>query len=180
VDLGAAIPEANIMYMMQFLGDERYLDWSITLSYKTLVGDPWTDVVTTENPVSAATLATNFRYVKVLISVTNSSSSVYGSFINTRLLVGTKKQTTGGYAAVSSADAASGGTSISFGRDFISVIKVTASPIATSIGVGVQEIVNFTSIPYPTTFKVLLYDKDGNAVSGNISWDAEGLVSVSS
>jgi hypothetical protein len=179
VDLGAVLAEANLSFAFQYLGNGSAVTWSITLAYRASGGDPWTEVESAQSPVSVAALATNFRYVRVLIEAAATAATAPTRFLNTKLVVGTKKQTAGGTAAVLAADAAGGGTSVAFGRPFIDVIKITATPLGSSIGDGRQVIVNFTDTPNPVSFQLLLYDKDGNALDGNVSWDAEGLVSVS-
>jgi hypothetical protein len=37
-------------------------------------------------------------------------------------------------------------------------------------------VVDFADIPNPVSFRVLLFDADGNRVTGSVSWIAEGIV----
>lgn len=115
-------------------------------------------------------VASGFRYVKVKIDYTpdgGNNDLLKVSSITVRLDV--KLRADSGKSTANSAD--SGGTSVSFNVSFIDVESINVTPLTTS---AVYAVVNFTDAPNPTSFKVLLFDNNGNRVSGDFSWSARG------
>ena len=135
-----------------------------TISVKTNVGDAWTDY----NGVSSV-FANNFRYVKVRydFSASGGDDMLVINGLNVKLSL--KQKTDGGSGTAVATD--SGGTVVPFNVAFIDVasIQVTAGGTVARIG-----LYNFVDIPNPTSFKALLYDTNGNRVSGPFSWQAKG------
>jgi hypothetical protein len=140
-----------------------------TISYRQTTGDPWT-----AGPTGAAQVyGTNFRYVKVVLSVSGGSNLALSSITNVLVKVDTKKQTDSGNGTANSGD--SGGTTVLFTLPFLDVTAINVTPQASSATIAV---VDFTDAPNPTSFKVLLFNTSGSRVSGDFRWTAEGIIAV--
>ena len=87
--------------------------------------------------------------------------------LNVKLSI--KLRTDSGAGTANAAD--SGGTTVSFNIAFIDADTPLVQPGGTS---PVIPVVDFADSPNPTTFKVLLFDRNGNRVSGPFSWTARG------
>lgn len=140
-----------------------------TISWKALAGDPWT------NGTAGATqvFATNFRYVKVSFSCLGASNLALSRISTVFVKVDTKKQTDSGTKAAVSTDV--GGTVTSFNLPFLDITSIVVTPQATS---SVTPVVDFSDVPNPTSFKVLLFNTAGTRVSGDFRWTAEGIINV--
>ena len=68
----------------------------------------------------------------------------------------------------------SGGTVVNFNIAFVDVDSISVTP-TNSTGTAVIAVYDFTDVPYPTSFKVLLYNTSGTRVSGAFSWSARGV-----
>jgi predicted phage tail protein len=66
---------------------------------------------------------------------------------------------------------ASTGTRVAFNYDFIDINSIQTSYGGTSSGVAIYD---FTDIPNPKYFTVLLFNSSGTAITGNFSWSAKG------
>ena len=65
----------------------------------------------------------------------------------------------------------SGGTVVTFNKHFVDITAISVTPNSTT---AMFPIYDFQDVPNPTSFKVLLYDKDGTRVDGDFSWIAKG------
>lgn len=65
-----------------------------------------------------------------------------------------------------------GGTEVTFNKTFIDIRNILVSPKGTSAIIAVYD---FVDAPNPTSFFVYLFDASGTRVSGDFSWDAEGV-----
>ena len=81
----------------------------------------------------------------------------------------TKQIGDSGQGTASASD--TGGTTVTFNISFVDVESITVTPSGTTARIGIYD---FTDVPNPTAFKVLLYDTSGNRVSGGFSWQARG------
>ena len=128
-------------------------------------GDAWID-----GPVGAeSVLASNFRYVKVRYDFTASGGDDLIRVHGLNIKLSAKLKTDNGSGTANAADA--GGTTVTFNVPFIDVESVNVTPIGTAARYAVYD---FADSPNPTSFKVLLYDMNGNRVSGGFSWTARG------
>ena len=66
----------------------------------------------------------------------------------------------------------SGGTVVTLNIAFVDVDSISVTPLATS---SVTAVYDFVDVPYPTSFKVLLFNSSGARVSGAFSWSARGV-----
>lgn len=112
--------------------------------------------------------ASSFRYVRITLDVTG--AGVYRlNPVEVRL--DAKRKTDGGMGTANAADAS--GTEVLFSETFVDVGSITVTPAAGSG--AAYGLYDFTDTPYPTGFKVFLYDKNGARVSGGFSWTARGF-----
>jgi hypothetical protein len=112
--------------------------------------------------------ATGFRYIKIRIAVSGGATDLY-KLTSLNVRVDSKLVNDAGVLNVVSTD--SGGTTATFNIAFLDVTSINVTPMGTSAAYCV---VNFTSIPNPTSFKVLLFDNTGTRLSGTVSWTARG------
>ena len=136
-----------------------------TLSVRKLVTDPWT-VYAGVNSV----FVTDFRYVRIQYDFASAGGDDILEITNINTKLDSKLRSDSGNGTANAAD--SGGTTVTFNVPFVDVdsISVTASGTAAVIA-----IYDFVDVPYPTTFKVLLYNTSGSRVSGGFSWSARGV-----
>ena len=108
----------------------------------------------------------NFRYVKVRVEVTGGTITLQGC--NLKLSSKSLKET--GTVACNASDA--GGTTVTFTRSYVDVVSISVTPLGTTPVIPVYD---FADVPNPTSFKILLFNKDGVRVSGNASYTIEGV-----
>lgn len=137
-----------------------------TISVRKLVTDAWTDYAGLWQ-----VFATQFQYVKVHLAVAASGGDDLIEFLpgGLQLKLDVKRRYDGGNGTANAAD--SGGTTVNFNRSFIDVDSITVTPKGTTAAYGLYD---FTDVPYPASFKVLLFNNSGTRVSGDFSWSAEG------
>lgn len=80
---------------------------------------------------------------------------------------------TGAVAGSVAYTSASSGTKVAFNYSYIDITSITTTYGGTTFGTAVYD---FTDIPYPKYFTVLLFDSSGTAITGNFSWSAKGTV----
>ena len=69
-----------------------------------------------------------------------------------------------------------GGTVVNFTPGtFIDVESIDVTAAVPAGGQPRTALYDFVDVPNPTSFKVLLYDLNGNRVSGSFSWSAKGV-----
>ena len=136
-----------------------------TISVRKLTSDPWIDYV----GVSSA-YVTDFRYAKILFEFTSAGGDDLLHIDSLNFRYDSKLVNDAGSGSAVSTD--SGGTTVLFNVDFVRVKSITVTPATTSAYFATY---NFTDIPNPTQFKVLLFDAAGNRVSGDFSWSAKGV-----
>lgn len=113
---------------------------------------------------------TNFRYVKITLAFSTSDSGflrVTGSTV--RLDV--KLKTYSGTGSAVAAD--SGGTAVDITGQFIDVTSIAVTAQGTT---SITALYDFTDVPNPTSFKVLLFNSiTGARVSGPFSYTVRGV-----
>ncbi len=166
---------------------------TINISVKLNAGDAWTDYVNT-----TSVFVNNFRYVKVRLTVTGDSLSLYrltklNVKLDTKLRNEASMNTAGATDAVSGTNAivngvsltnvnpnnAAGvrvpdgaGTLIRFSTPFVDIQAIEIS-LATG-STARYALYDFVDTPNAAGFKVLLYDGSGNRVGGAFSWSVKG------
>ncbi|MFZ5544407.1 MAG: phage tail protein [Pseudomonadota bacterium] len=166
LDYGTALPSTTITVTPTVNVLSGAVTTSLQVSYKALSGDPWIDAPANQ----AQVLAAGFRYVKVRVTFTAAAGGDdLAELAQLNVKLASKLKNDAGSGTANAADA--GGTSVSFNVSFIDVtsIGVTASGTAARYA-----LYDFVDAPNPTGFKVLLFDNNGNRVSGAFSWTARG------
>lgn len=165
IDYGTTLPATTISStptMQVLLGAVTVTP---TISVKKLASDPWTNY-----PGQSQIVANDFRYVKVRLDFAASGGDDLIEISSLNVKLATKLKNDGGDGMAVATDA--GGTTVNFTIPFIDVSSITVTPKGTTARIGIYD---FTDTPYPTSFKVLLYDIIGNRLSGPFSWSAKGI-----
>ena len=140
-------------------------NFAVMISVRLTTGDPWTDYANTTE-----VYVTNFRYVKVTIDFSSSGNNDIAVFNALEVRLDVKRRSDFGRGTANSAD--SGGTTVNFTETFTDVDAISVTPLTTSPVIAVYD---FTDVPNPTSFKVLLFNTSGTRVSGDFSWTARGV-----
>lgn len=109
--------------------------------------------------------ATGFRYVRVKVTVVGGQYDL-GQLT---LTLDSKIKNDAGSLTASAGDV--GGTAVNFNVPFVDVASINVTALGTT---PVTAIYDFVDTPYPTTFRVLLFNQAGARVSGTVSWAARG------
>jgi predicted phage tail protein len=136
-----------------------------SISVKKLVTDAWT----TYAGVSSV-FATNFQYVRAQYDFTSAGGDDLLQVTGLNVRLDSKLRNDSGNGTANSAD--SGGTVVNFNIAFVDVDSISVTPLATT---SVTAVYDFVDVPYPTSFKVLLFNSSGTRVSGAFSWAARGV-----
>lgn len=165
IDYGSELPATNITVTLNSQTIAGNPGIACQISVKLNATDAWTDY-----PNTWQVYVSNFRYVKVVLTVTSSAGadllSIHG--INTRMNVKLRNDAGNGSAAATDVN----GTQVNFNYAFLDVTSITVSPSGSSAAFATYA---FTDVPNPTGFQVFLWDKNGNRVSGGFSWNAKGV-----
>lgn len=166
IDYGTVLPATTITATITYATVSGSVTVTPTISYRRLATDPWTDAAAGQ----ASVLASNFQYVKVRYDFTASGGDDLIAISGLNIKLAVKQKTDSGSGVANAGD--TGGTTVTFNVPFIDVDSIQVSPQGTSAVIPVYD---FTDTPYPTSFKVLLFDKNGNRVSGPFSWVVRGI-----
>lgn len=166
-DLGTVLPQNIISIAWTLTALSGTVTVSPTISWRETTGAAWT------NGSAGATqvYATNFRYVKVVLTITGDNNLALGRISNVFAKIDTKKQTDAGTAEVSNA---TNGATVNFNLDFLDVLSIVVTPQGTTS--AIIPVVDFNDAPNPTSFTVYLYNKDGTKITGSFRWSAVGIV----
>lgn len=136
----------------------------VTISVRKLVTAAWQD-----NVGVTQIYAADVRYVKVkyVVTVPNDKCLVRVRALQVRL--DSKLKNDGGKATANAGDV--GGTQVNFNVPFIDVTSITVTPQTTQ---PVFSSYDFVDVPNPTSFKVLIFDKNGTRVTCPFSWSVKG------
>jgi hypothetical protein len=164
-DYGATIPSANVTVTPTF----ETIAGSITLTGRVEVSNDnsnWTDVA---NPGWTG-FATTFRYIRFTVKAVGAARTAVGRLSSLNVRIDLKEISESGVATCNSGD--SGGTTVTFLRTFIDVDSITVTPRSTT---ACYAVVDFTDTPNPTSFKILVFDINGNRVTKDVGWSATGV-----
>lgn len=165
IDYGAVLPATTITATLAWQVVDGAVSITPTISYKAAAGDAWTNAAAG----SSSVLAAGFRYVKVRYDFAAAAGANLIRITGLNVKLSIKLKTDSGAGNANAGDA--GGTVVSFNVAFIDADTPLVQPGGTT---PVIPVVDFTDVPNPTTFKVLLFDRNGNRVSGPFSWTARG------
>jgi len=144
------------------------LDGSCTITPSlaySVDGSSWT----TEAGVSSV-YATNFRYIKWTLTVTNSDPTTITKVQDIRVITATKEISEDGIKNVTTNP-----TTVTLSKTFVDISSIQVTPAYQS---GKTLVANYSFVddPYPTTFEIYLYDAtDGSAETGEVSWRVKGV-----
>ena len=163
VDFGASIPNSNIVLSVT----KNDIAAGVVIT-PTIATSPDNSTWTTYTGVYS-TYASNFRYVKVTLSFAASGNALTSISV-ANLSLSVKLKTIQGSCSAVSTD--SGGTVVNVAGSFLSVQSISVTPNSTT---ACYAIYNFTSIPNPTQFQVLLFNTSGTRISGPVSYTIRGV-----
>lgn len=166
VDIGVSVDSGFIdfSWTKAILGEDLPLSPSIAVSLD--------GITYSATSMTQQLFAEDFRYIKLRIDFTTTNP-----FALIRLqdfLVNVTLQTVEefGQAAVLAAD--SGGTTVPFTISFADVDDIQLTALGTTFA---SPVLNFTDTPNPPSFKILLFDEDGNRINGNVGYRVRGALS---
>ena len=165
IDYGTTLGGTKISVILNTTNIAGSTTIATKISVRLTTGSAWTDYANTTE-----VYVTNFRYVKVTLDFTSSGNNdlLLINALTVRLDV--KRRSDFGKGTANSAD--SGGTTVNFVEAFTDVDAISVTPLTTSPVIAVYD---FTDVPNPTSFKVLLFNTSGTRVSGDFSWTARGV-----
>ena len=110
----------------------------------------------------------NFRYVKVKVSFVGTANDAF--IVNTmEVKLDSKIKSDNGKTTANAGDV--NGTVVNFNKPFVDIVNITITPLGTTRKTFVCD---FTDVPNPTFFKVYIYDMNGNRITSDFTWSAEG------
>lgn len=165
IDYGTVLTATKITATLTYTTIAGTVTVTPTISVRKLVTDAWTNYAGV-----SSVYVTDFRYIKVRYDFASSGGDdlIQVTALNVRLDVKLKNDA----GVVSAVSTDSGGTTVNFNVPFVDVSSITLTPKATAARIAVYD---FTDVPNPTSFKVLLFDTAGNRVSGEVGWNVKGV-----
>ena len=139
---------------------------AVDIEARATTGDAWTMVANGTNQG----FATNFRYIRFTLRLIKDSRDDLLAVTRINIRLNSKLKTDSGQGTAVSTD--STGTQVNFNVQFVDVQSISVQAIGTTARYAIYD---FVDVPYPTNFKVYLYDTNGNRVSGNFTWNARGF-----
>jgi hypothetical protein len=168
-DLGVVLPQNLITVSWLYTAISGAVTVSPTISWRETTTASWQSGSTGANQV----FATNFRYVKVVLTMTGANNLCLARITSANCKIDTKKQNDSGSGEVTDA---TNGKVVNFGLDFVDVFSIVVTPLSTAARIAV---VDFTDVANPTGFTVYLYNENGVKQTGKFSWVAQGVVNIS-
>lgn len=165
VDYGASVPAtmATITLASDVLAGSVAV--SCQIAYRLTTGDAWTNA-----PAGfAAFITAPFKYLRVTLTFTCTAGANLIRCSGLNIKLSNKLKTDAGTGTAAAGDV--GGTVVTFGQAFVDVTSIVVTPSGTAARFAIYD---YVDAPNPTGFKVLLFDNNGNRVSGGFSWTARG------
>ncbi len=117
---------------------------------------------------SSKVTTSNFRYVKVKVSFVGSVNDAF--VVNTlEVKLDSKIKSDNGKTVANASD--ENGTIVNFNKSFVDVVNISITPLGTTLK---NFICDFIDVPNPAFFKVYIYDMNGNRITSDFTWSAEG------
>lgn len=164
IDYGAVLPATKVTVDLTTTPISGSVTVTPTISIRKLDTDPWTDF-----PGQWSVYGTDFQFVKVTLAFTGGGRDdlMFVDEMVTRLDV--KLKSDAGTVTADENDA--GGTTVPFNVEFIDVHAITGTAQGTTPAIVV---IDFTDVPHPTAFKVLVFDLAGSRITREVRWEAKG------
>jgi len=135
------------------------------IEYKVNSGDPWT------GPVAGfSVFVTTARYFRVTLTFTSADEESILQVTELKFVADVKQEIDSGQVDALAADG--GGTTVAFNKIFKDVKSITTTVGDTT---GLIVVVDFTDIPDPTDFKVLVFNSAGVRQDALVYWKARGI-----
>lgn len=165
VDYGAVVGGTRVSQTLTRTAVAGAMVVTPKISVRKLTTDAWTEYAGVDQ-----VYATDFRYIKFRYDFSSAGNDdlLLLTELNYRMDLKLRKDFGSGTGYASD----TGGTTVNFNLDFIDVQSITVTPSGTAARVAIYD---FVDTPNPTSFKVLLFDTNGNRVSGGFSWSAQGV-----
>ena len=165
IDYGAVLAATNVTVTptTQTLAGNPVTSVTISCSNTSSTG-PWTDY----SNVTQVYL-TNFRWLKVRLTVTSSDNKSLLAMTNLEFKLDVKLKNDAGAVMVNACDV--NGTNVNFNIPFVDVISITVTPAGST---PLTAIYQFSGNADPTNFQIFLFNPAGQRVSGTVSWSAKG------
>lgn len=165
LDYGTVLAASTVVININTTVLQGTVGMSCQIQVKQLVTDPWTSA-----PSGATSyLATNFRYVRVVLTFTATAGANLIQLTALEIKLSSKRISDGGSGTITNATT---GLTVSFTRPFVQADTPNVQPAGTS---PLYAVVDYTSVPNPTSFIVYLYNTSGTKVTGSFSWTAGGF-----
>ncbi|WP_449413225.1 host specificity protein J [Pandoraea soli] len=165
IDYGAMLPATNVTVTptTQTIAGNPGVAVTISCSNASSNG-PWVDY-----PNTLQVYLTNFRWIKVRVTVTSPDNCSLLEMTSLEIKLDVKLKNDAGNVLANAADV--NGTNVNFNVPFVDVTSITVTAQGTTPMTALYE---FSGLPYPKNFQVLLFNASGQRVSGTVSWAAKG------
>lgn len=167
IDYGAVLASSLITLTWNKTNIAGNVDLEAQIDYSS-DGTSWTSATAGETEV----FASNFRFVRITITGTPDDDTSFARLENVRVRLDVKKGDESGKFTANAGD--SGGTTVTFSENWIDVELITITPFSSS---QLDFAVDFTDVPNPTSFKVLVWDQSGTRQTVNCGYTVKGVKS---
>jgi hypothetical protein len=116
-------------------------------------------------------LIASFRYLKIRFEFVGSTDKSTLKFYELHTTLSVSRGLDSGVVHAVSTDV--GGTTVNFNVAFKSIESITLTPNSTTAAFAIYD---FTSVPNPTSFKVLAFNAAGTRITVDVSWKARGII----
>jgi hypothetical protein len=163
-DAGAIIPTAqiNTTVVSEAYQGSPGVTWSVAFSADN---STWSSEDST-----GSFIATDARYIRLTINATGDGNDI-ARIISASLQLSIQEQTESGTVVCSSGD--SGGTAITFAKDWLDISAITATVYGTS---SHKVVINFTDVANPSPPQFLIFNDSGVRQNGTVSYTIRGVV----
>ena len=165
IDYGAVLAATKITVTTTHQQIDGTADITTKISVRETTGDPWIDY-----DDMSSVYVTNFRYAKIRLTLASTGGNDLTEISGINVRFDVKLKSDAGVATANSSD--SGGTTVYFNTTFVDVHSITLTPQSTT---ACYALYDFVDAPYPTSFKILVFDNAGNRVTKPVSWSAKGV-----
>lgn len=166
IDYGTLLPSTKITATLTAAPVSGTVTATPTISVSaTSASGPWTDY-----PGLSLVFVTNFRWAKIRYDFASTGGDDLITITGLNVRFDVKLKNDSGFVNAVSTDV--GGTIVNFNIPFVDVHGITLSPKGTAARIAVYD---FTDVPNPTSFRVLLFDTAGNRLSGEVGWAVKGV-----
>lgn len=164
IDYGQMLPSSNVRVSLGASVVSGLPIYTVDLAVSADAQN-WTDYHD-----SASVYVSNFRYVRVTINITGTAGSDILCLNNLSVRYEVKQKADGGNVNCSASD--TNGTPVTFNLQFLEVKSITLTAGGSTPCFATYD---FTWTPAPTGFAIMLFDLNGNRISGPVSWSAKGV-----